>query len=329
VHYYQPNHPNVVVNVKLRGSSQTGVLNAAYCPSLSGCRAVIEFEDNQNRPYFDITFKLNETKQNVWIEKVYLHPYFDSEKLNYGPISMNDNFIAQCSPREYLDIEHHASEFCDDSVLAIAGSYHGDSAASPCNCNKYASKAPDLCEFFGGQCSCLDHVIGRSCDRCRTGYCGFPNCRKCESRNCDPNTCLPIHCNGCNVTECLDGFHSFNSENGCRKCSCDKSVGVIKGYQKTCDKKNGQCKCKPNMAGVKCDKCKAGHYNYPHCFKCECSTEGTTTQQCDPNNGQCLCKENTMGDRCDTCKPGTFNLDSKNIDGNILSFYLQGGRFFL
>lgn len=77
----------------------------------------------------------------------------------------------------------------------------------------------------------------------------------------------------------------------------------------------GQCNCRNNTDSRRCDKCKAGYFDYPRCYECDCHVEGTLTQICDPVTAQCLCKENTMGDRCEYCKPGTFNIEERNPKG--------------
>ncbi len=82
-----------------------------------------------------------------------------------------------------------------------------------------------------------------------------------------------------------------------------------------CNKESGQCKCKPNTDGLRCDVCKAGHYDYPECDQCRCNKDGTVPQICDTETAKCLCKENVLGDRCDLCKQGTFNLEPRNPKG--------------
>lgn len=73
--------------------------------------------------------------------------------------------------------------------------------------------------------------------------------------------------------------------------------------------------CRENTDGLRCEKCKAGFFNYPRCDQCDCHEEGSLAQICDPATAQCLCKENTFGDRCEHCKQGTFNLEARNPKG--------------
>ena len=45
-------------------------------------------------------------------------------------------------------------------------------------------------------------------------------------------------------------------------CDCN-SVGSL---NEVCNRANGQCECKTNYAGRKCDECQNGFYSYPSCY---------------------------------------------------------------
>ena len=49
-------------------------------------------------------------------------------------------------------------------------------------------------------------------------------------------------------------------------------------------------RCKPNVAGRRCDKCNVGHYGFPWCNACSCDRRGTENQVCDQYTSECLCK---------------------------------------
>ena len=44
-------------------------------------------------------------------------------------------------------------------------------------------------------------------------------------------------------------------------CACDMegSESLI------CNQVSGQCQCKPNVVGLKCDECAPGFYDFPNC----------------------------------------------------------------
>ena len=60
----------------------------------------------------------------------------------------------------------------------------------------------------------------------------------------------------------------------------------------------GQCSCKENVNGLKCNLCKPGFFNLSEanpqgCQTCGCSVAGSqeTFQTCDAMSGQCVCKQ--------------------------------------
>lgn len=68
-----------------------------------------------------------------------------------------------------------ASPFCRESARSLAAAYND--GALPCNCDRSGSEG-STCDPAGGQCACRQHVIGRQCTKCATGYYGFPYCRR-------------------------------------------------------------------------------------------------------------------------------------------------------
>ncbi|XP_030896382.1 laminin subunit alpha-5 [Leptonychotes weddellii] len=175
------------------------------------------------------------------------------------------------------------------------------------------------CEPFGGQCPCRAHVIGRVCSRCATGYWGFPSCRPCECRGrlcdeltgrcvCPPRT-IPPDCVVCQPQSF--GCHPLV---GCEECNCS-GPGVQELTDPTCDVDSGQCKCRANVTGRRCDSCAPGFHGYPSCRPCDCHEAGSMPSMCDPLTGQCHCKENVQGPRCDQCRLGTFSLEATNPKG--------------
>ncbi|CAF0881627.1 unnamed protein product, partial [Brachionus calyciflorus] len=317
VHYYQPNHPSVSITVFL-DKSTNGTLQANYCPSTSGCRSIVKFnpssETFSNSDLSSITFQLNENNKDIFIDYVLLASAnnVNPDVFKYSPIDLTPDFITKCAS-QHFNIDYYSNLFCDQSVLALSAKYND--GAQPCNCNQEGSKNIEICNYFGGQCDCKDNVIGRQCNRCKTGYFGFPDCKKCDcpTGNCDDITgeCFDPPCS--TKSTCNDGCFGFHSMFGCDECNCNLEGTLDRNT--TCDKVTGQCLCKQNMDGRKCDKCKAGFYNYPVCNSCDCQEEGSLEQICNPQTGECLCKENIFGDRCENCKPGTFNIESRNSKG--------------
>ena len=91
------------------------------------------------------------------------------------------------------------------------------------------------------------------------------------------------------------------------ECDCDPE-GTTVDY---CDMKTGQCICKNNIGGSRCDQCAPGFYKnqylpFLQCQPCDCSNEGSNSEVCNSENGQCPCKENVLGRVCNYCKSGFF-----------------------
>lgn len=80
-----------------------------------------------------------------------------------------------------------------------------------------------------------------------------------------------------------------------------------------CDSSTGECICKNNVIGEKCDRCEDNHYGYSSgngCVPCDCA-EASESDQCEDADGQCRCKEGVAGRACDRCAPGYWNYTSE------------------
>ena len=52
------------------------------------------------------------------------------------------------------------------------------------------------------------------------------------------------------------------------ECNLSGSSGI------TCDQFSGQCDCRSNFQGRKCEQCTEGFHNYPACQECNCDPAG-------------------------------------------------------
>ncbi|XP_071818191.1 laminin subunit beta-1-like isoform X1 [Apostichopus japonicus] len=93
---------------------------------------------------------------------------------------------------------------------------------------------------------------------------------------------------------------------GALDCECNPTGS----FSAICEEFGGQCQCKPNVIGRKCDRCAPGTYGFgPNgCVPCECDLQGSYDEFCNPSNGQCPCRQNTYGRQCNQCQPGFFNF---------------------
>ncbi|XP_074523144.1 laminin subunit beta-3 isoform X2 [Halichoeres trimaculatus] len=158
-----------------------------------------------------------------------------------------------------------------------------------CECNNHAQR----CHFdqtvyeasgrkSGGVCEgCLHHTMGPKCDQCVPGYQPNP-----LSRMDRPDACI--------------------------RCVCN-AEGSVNGGQ--CDENSDTCKCKANVEGQRCDRCKRGYYglsasNPLGCSRCSCSEDGSLSDTCDPLTGQCVCRPHFHGRACDACAKGYWKPSS-------------------
>jgi len=113
---------------------------------------------------------------------------------------------------------------------------------------------------------------------------------------------------GVKCGQCKAGFYNFDASNsdGCQPCNCDPSMSL----SAVCDYDSGQCRCKDNVAGQRCEFCSSGWYlRGSTCFHCGCDPIGSVdVSSCNANTSQCVCKESVIGLNCDTCKDGYYGL---------------------
>uniref|UniRef100_A0A0N5BNI8 Laminin subunit beta-1 n=1 Tax=Strongyloides papillosus TaxID=174720 RepID=A0A0N5BNI8_STREA len=91
------------------------------------------------------------------------------------------------------------------------------------------------------------------------------------------------------------------------QCDCDKTGSI----SNICNGNGGQCLCKKNVIGRRCDECSEGTYGFsPNgCSLCDCDSIGSLDNRCDKETGQCLCNINEItGRQCDECYDGSWNF---------------------
>ncbi|XP_005912783.1 laminin subunit alpha-3 isoform X3 [Haplochromis burtoni] len=322
VHYHQPEHISFPVEVRAdAGREWKGMINASFCPAVSGCREVViadgrialDFERNPwQLPVISVRVPPRKT---LILDYIMLVPdsVYTPELLREKPLDKSEDFIQQCREEGFYIDPRTSSQFCRDSSRSLAAAYND--GALPCDCDTSGSTG-SVCDAVGGQCPCRPHVIGRQCTKCATGYFGFPYCRPCDCgrRLCDevtgrcicpPQTVRPA----CDV--CQNQTFSYHPLLGCENCECSPS-GIAANAGAQCDRNTGQCSCKPRIGGRKCDRCAPGYYRFPDCLPCDCNQGGVTSNVCDPDTGRCLCKRNVAGVRCDTCRERSFYFDPSN-----------------
>ena len=99
---------------------------------------------------------------------------FSPSLLDIKPIDITQDFIQDCGQRSFF-LKESTSQFCLRSAFILTTRFN--SGALSCNCDSLGATKTS-CEPFGGQCVCRPNVIGRACDKCKSGYSGFPYCKR-------------------------------------------------------------------------------------------------------------------------------------------------------
>eukprot|EP00079_Xenopus_tropicalis_P034363 XP_017948134.1 PREDICTED: netrin-4 [Xenopus tropicalis] len=159
--------------------------------------------------------------------------------------------------------EHCAPLYNDQLWEAANGKTGEANTCKKCKCNGHA----DSCHFdmdvwlgsgnrTGGVCdNCQHNTEGSQCQRCKPGF--FRDLK------------MP-----------------FSAPDACKACSCHPIGSAVLpfGNITLCDPTNGDCPCKPGVAGPHCDQCMVGYWGFGEygCRPCDCAGS------CDPFTGDCI-----------------------------------------
>nr|CAD7256718.1 unnamed protein product [Timema shepardi] len=119
------------------------------------------------------------------------------------------------------------------------------------------------------------------------------------------NQCGKNHFYVDNTTDtfCKETVFSLTSDynNGALPCQCDFDGSL--SFE--CEPFGGQCPCKPNIIGRRCEICKTGYFGFPNCKPCDCPS----TALCETYTGECICPPRVTGERCNQCIAYTYGFD--------------------
>lgn len=144
VTYYQPNHPMVNISVEV-DFVHKGFLKAPYCPSVSGCRAIVVFGEDEEEVFENNAIQavrfMHEGRRDdeIWIDffEIVAPENVDEERLRARvSVKLTSDFIGKCASNHF-QIEHGREEFCDKSVISMSAKYN--QGALPCECNAEGS----------------------------------------------------------------------------------------------------------------------------------------------------------------------------------------------
>uniref|UniRef100_A0A4W3JCR8 Laminin, alpha 5 n=1 Tax=Callorhinchus milii TaxID=7868 RepID=A0A4W3JCR8_CALMI len=176
--------------------------------------------------------------------------------------------------------------------------------------------ADGACNEETGQCFCRQGFEGFYCELCVPGYFNYPLCQHFKvMAEC---THLP------NPGMCSNRINLNPGEFGTRVCFpvCMCSCSMTGSLPEVCDP-SGQCLCKAEFDGARCDQCQVGFHSYPHCHACSCDPRGSVDNVCG-STGQCQCQHSYSGLTCNQCGPGYFGHPSCtpcrcNVEGSYIN----------
>ncbi|KAG7218739.1 hypothetical protein INR49_019742 [Caranx melampygus] len=215
----------------------------------------------------------------------------DSRYSNIEPSTEGEVILRVLDPAFEIEDPYSVTATCSRAV-----------EVRECECNHHSTSCHfDLAVYMttgnvsGGVCDeCQHNTIGRQCEQCAPFYFQHPNRDLRDPRICEPCNCDP------------DG----SLQGGLCDSRTDVAAGLI----------SGQCRCKANVEGERCDHCRQGHYGLGEgadgCLPCTCNPLGTLPggNSCDSNSGRCFCKRLVDGHNCDQCLPQHWGL-SNDMDG--------------
>uniref|UniRef100_A0A8C6IVT1 Laminin subunit alpha-2 n=1 Tax=Melopsittacus undulatus TaxID=13146 RepID=A0A8C6IVT1_MELUD len=248
----------------------------------------------------------------------------------FGHAESCDDITGEC-----LDCKHNTGgSYCDRCLPGFYGDPTKGTAEDcqlcACPLNIPSNNFSPTCHFDRSRgliCDeCPAGYVGPRCERCAEGYFGQPlvpggSCQACRCNgnldfsvpgSCDSLSGACLICKpgttGQYCERCADGyFGDALDETSCQPCHCH----INGSFSEICDSRTGQCKCKANVIGRRCDVCKPetfGLQSSGGCVPCNCNSFGSKSFDCD-GDGQCYCQPGVTGKKCDRCAHGFYNFE--------------------
>ncbi|XP_014389277.1 PREDICTED: laminin subunit alpha-2 isoform X4 [Myotis brandtii] len=247
----------------------------------------------------------------------------------FGHADSCDDITAECLNCR----DHTGGPYCNK---CLPGFYGDPTKGTAEDCQPCACPLNIPSNNFSPTCH-LDRSLGLICDECPVGYAG-PRCERCaEGYFGQPSvaggSCQPCQCNdnldfsipgscdslsgACLICKpgttgrycelCADGyFGDAVDARNCQPCRCNANGS----FSEVCHTQTGQCECRPNVQGRRCDECKPETFGLQSprgCVPCNCNSFGSKSFDCE-ESGQCWCQPGVTGKKCDHCAHGYFNF---------------------
>ncbi|KAM9241384.1 laminin subunit alpha-2 [Leptosomus discolor] len=248
----------------------------------------------------------------------------------FGHAEFCDDITGEC-----LDCKHNTGgSYCE---RCLSGFYGDPTKGTAEDCQLCACPLSIPSNNFSPTChfdrsrgltcdECPAGYVGSRCERCAEGYFGQPlipggSCQPCQCNDnldfsipgsCDSLSGACLICKpgttGQYCERCADGYFgdALHARN-CQPCHCHINGSI----SEICDSQTGQCECKANVIGRRCDICKPetfGLQSSRGCVPCNCNSFGSKSFDCD-GDGQCYCQPGVTGKKCDRCAHGFYNFE--------------------
>ena len=100
---------------------------------------------------------------------------YSDNVLSFTSIDNSNTWVEQCSRNNFV-IDPTDASYCRNTSFALVTNFNN--GAFTCRCSYLGSRSR-YCNPIHGQCVCRNpNIIGRQCLQCRSGYYGFPYCRR-------------------------------------------------------------------------------------------------------------------------------------------------------
>ena len=183
VHYYQ----HLVAKFKGKliittyNSAVAGKVEFSYCPSVYGCRAVVQYLDEDLEQRFAMSgnmvgaiFTSIPYHLKFWVESfTFVNPDdYSPSLLKVNPIHQTRRYLKKClnTKLSHLGKNRH---FCTSSTFELTLAL--GLSPTPCKCHPYGTTKGSYCNTYDGHCPCKQGFSGDKCDACVDGV--FPNCK--------------------------------------------------------------------------------------------------------------------------------------------------------
>ncbi|NWS67194.1 LAMA2 protein, partial [Crotophaga sulcirostris] len=248
----------------------------------------------------------------------------------FGHADMCDDITGEC-----LDCKHNTGgSYCERCLPGFYGDPTKGTAEDcqmcACPLNIPSNNFSPICHFDRSRgliCDeCPAGYVGPRCERCAEGYFGQPlipggSCQPCQCNDnldfsipgsCDSLSGACLICKpgttGQYCERCADGYFgdALDAKN-CQPCHCH----INGSFSEICDSRTGQCQCKANVIGRRCNTCQPGTFGLQSsrgCVPCNCNSFGSKSFDCD-GDGQCYCQPGVTGKKCDRCAHGFYNFE--------------------